>query len=115
MSILANIGGAWKTASGIWVNVGGVWRPASQMYAKVGGVWKIVFESWFEGAYPNCRWCVDPYQESSQLTQIHWDNTLIWEDYPTGDEVTVGGYIYKQGAYMGGSYPYNYKVSRKPA
>ena len=43
--IQVNVGGVWKTVSGVEVNVGGVWKPCTSIETNVGGVWKQSFTS----------------------------------------------------------------------
>lgn len=45
MSGHVKVGGAWKTAAGLYVKVGGVWKTVSTAHTKVGGVWKQWFSS----------------------------------------------------------------------
>lgn len=38
-----NIGGTWKTVSGIEVNVGGTWKTVSSVENNIGGAWKTSY------------------------------------------------------------------------
>lgn len=40
-----NIGGTWKTVSGIEVNVGGTWKTVSSVETNIAGTWKTAYTS----------------------------------------------------------------------
>lgn len=104
MSILANIGGVWKTVSGVWVNVGGVWRKAPQMYAKVGGVWKPTLGPpdgvEYYSAFSPQFWWEEYWDDSDEIwcTQIYYNNAFIIDEVGTFSSIFVGGKTYYKGS-----------------